>query len=42
MEILEKALEMEEQGIDVVHMEIGEPDFDTPERVVKGCFSEII
>ncbi len=30
MELLEKAQAMEAQGIDVVHMEIGEPDFPTP------------
>lgn len=41
MEVLEKALEMESNGIDVVHMEIGEPDFDTPPRIVNGCLSDI-
>jgi aspartate/methionine/tyrosine aminotransferase len=30
MEVLEKAREMERQGIDVVHLEVGEPDFDIP------------
>jgi (5-formylfuran-3-yl)methyl phosphate transaminase len=33
MEVLEKIHQMEAQGIDVVHMEIGEPDFDVPECV---------
>ncbi|TFF96637.1 MAG: pyridoxal phosphate-dependent aminotransferase [Promethearchaeota archaeon] len=41
MEVLEKALEMEERGIEVVHMEIGEPDFDTPARIIDGCMSDI-
>lgn len=41
MEILERALEMEEDGVDIVHMEIGEPDFDTPARIVDGCISSI-
>jgi aspartate/methionine/tyrosine aminotransferase len=41
MEILEKALEMEQNGIDVIHFEIGEPDFDTPNSIINGCFSEI-
>ena len=41
MEILEKALEMEANGKDIIHMEIGEPDFDTPERIVEGCFLDI-
>ncbi len=30
MDILEKAHEMERKGISVIHLEIGEPDFDTP------------
>ena len=30
MEILEKAHEMEAVGIHVIHMEVGEPDFETP------------
>ena len=33
MDVLEKACEMERQGIDVVHLEVGEPDFDTPDCV---------
>ena len=41
MEILEKALEMEQNGIDVIHFEIGEPDFDTPSSIIQGCFSEV-
>jgi aspartate/methionine/tyrosine aminotransferase len=30
MDVLERAHEMERQGIDVIHLEVGEPDFDTP------------
>ena len=30
MDVLEKAHEMERNGIDVIHLEVGEPDFDTP------------
>ncbi len=30
MEILAKAQEMQAQGADIIHLEIGEPDFDTP------------
>lgn len=33
MDVLEKAQEMERAGIDIVHLEIGEPDFDTPECI---------
>ncbi|MBW6535330.1 MAG: pyridoxal phosphate-dependent aminotransferase [Mariniphaga sp.] len=37
MEVLEKAAEMERRGIDVVHLEVGEPDFDVPD-----CISEAV
>jgi aspartate/methionine/tyrosine aminotransferase len=37
MDVLEKACEMERQGIDVVHMEVGEPDFDTPQCVKEAA-----
>ena len=30
MDVLEKAGEMERQGADIVHLEVGEPDFDIP------------
>ncbi|MGE5389990.1 MAG: pyridoxal phosphate-dependent aminotransferase [Deltaproteobacteria bacterium] len=33
MEVLEKAQEMEAQGKNVIHLEVGEPDFDTPAPV---------
>ncbi|UCH22705.1 MAG: pyridoxal phosphate-dependent aminotransferase [Deltaproteobacteria bacterium] len=33
MDVLEKAHEMEREGIDVIHLEVGEPDFDTPSCV---------
>lgn len=33
MEILERAHDLEREGADIVHMEVGEPDFDTPEPV---------
>lgn len=33
MDVLERAGELERQGIDIVHMEVGEPDFDVPECV---------
>lgn len=39
MEILEKIHEMEAKGIDVIHMEIGEPDFATPACVQKACMA---
>ncbi len=33
-EVLNKARALERQGKDIVHLEIGEPDFDTPKNVV--------
>jgi len=42
-EVLEKAKALEEQGKEVIHLEIGEPDFDTPmnikEAAVKALYS---
>ncbi len=35
MEILERAQELERQGRDIIHLEVGEPDFPTP-----GCIKE--
>lgn len=36
MEILEKATEMERRGEHIIHLEVGEPDFDTP-RCIKDA-----
>jgi len=35
-EVLNKAKALERQGKDIVHLEIGEPDFDTPKNVVEA------
>ncbi len=41
MTLLERAIELEEEGKSVVHFEIGEPDFDTPKPIInaamRGC-----
>ena len=37
MRILKQAKEMEKAGHDVIHMEVGEPDFTTPEPIVKAA-----
>lgn len=37
MEVLEKAKAMESAGEHVIHLEVGEPDFDVPECVSKAC-----
>lgn len=36
MAILGRAREMQAQGRDIIHMEVGEPDFPTPEPVVEA------
>ena len=37
-EVLVKAKALEAQGRDIIHLEIGEPDFDTPENIIEaGC-----
>lgn len=33
MDVLEKAHEMEREGTHIIHMEVGEPDFDTPQCI---------
>ncbi len=35
-EVLVKARALEAKGMDVIHLEIGEPDFDTPGNIVQG------
>jgi len=36
MDVLERACEMEKCGQDIVHLEVGEPDFDTPACIKKA------
>jgi aspartate/methionine/tyrosine aminotransferase len=35
-EVLNKARALERQGKEIIHLEIGEPDFDTPKNVVEA------
>lgn len=41
MEVLEKAQAMAAQGEDIIHLEIGEPDFTTPEPVKEAALRAI-
>jgi aspartate/methionine/tyrosine aminotransferase len=34
MEVLERAQQLQNEGIDIIHLEVGEPDFDMPQCVV--------
>jgi aspartate aminotransferase len=36
-EVLNKARALERQGKEIIHLEIGEPDFDTPKNVVEAA-----
>jgi aspartate/methionine/tyrosine aminotransferase len=37
MEVMEEAAAMEREGKDVIHLEVGEPDFDTPECIKEAA-----
>lgn len=41
MDVLERAVEMERAGEDVIHLEVGEPDFDTPPNIVQASFEAL-
>lgn len=41
MALLQRARQLERQGRDVIHMEIGEPDFPTPRRIVEAGLKQI-
>jgi aspartate/methionine/tyrosine aminotransferase len=41
MDVLEKAQEMERNGEHIIHLEVGEPDFDTPECINEACYRAI-
>src|SRR5216683_959229 len=36
-EVLNRARELERQGKDIIHLEIGEPDFDTPANIINSA-----
>ena len=41
MDVLEKAQELERMGEQIIHLEVGEPDFDTPQCIKEACFQAI-
>ena len=41
MDVLEKAQELERAGQEVIHLEVGEPDFETPECIKEAAFRAI-
>ncbi len=42
MDVLERAQELEKQGADIVHLEVGEPDFDTPWPIKGAAIKALI
>ena len=40
-EVLARAKAMEAEGRDMVHLEIGEPDFDTPPNIIKAAITAL-
>jgi (5-formylfuran-3-yl)methyl phosphate transaminase len=41
MEILERAQQLEAAGKHIIHLEVGEPDFDTPQRIKEACVKSL-
>jgi len=41
MDVLEKAQELERKGERIIHLEVGEPDFDTPECITEAGYRAI-
>ena len=39
--VLAKAKELEREGRDIVHLEIGDTDFDTPSNIVEEAYAQI-
>ena len=37
MDVLERANELQREGIDVIHLEVGEPDFNMPECIAQAA-----
>lgn len=36
MEVLSEAKKLESEGVDIIHMEVGEPDFATPQPIIEA------
>ncbi len=41
MELLSRAKQLERQGRDIIHMEVGEPDFSTPQNIVDAGIKQL-
>jgi len=41
MEVMERAFAMEREGVEIVHLEVGEPDFPPPPAAVDACVAAL-
>ncbi len=41
MDVLERAQEMERAGESIIHLEVGEPDFNTPESIKNSAIEAL-
>ncbi len=41
MDVLERAIALEREGRSIIHLEIGEPDFRTPKRIVESAIGAL-
>ena len=39
--VLDKVQELEREGAEILHFELGEPDFDTPNNIVDACVASL-
>ena len=39
--VMEKATKMQQAGEDIIHLEIGRPDFDTPEKIKEAAYKSL-
>jgi aspartate/methionine/tyrosine aminotransferase len=37
--VLDKVQKLEREGKKILHFELGEPDFDTPDNIINVCIS---
>jgi aspartate/methionine/tyrosine aminotransferase len=37
--LIDKARQLEAKGVDVIHLEIGDPDFDTPNNIKNAAIN---
>lgn len=41
MDVMEKAQQLEKEGQDIIHLEVGEPDFETPQPIKEAAIEAI-